>query len=178
MSSFGQFFFHITDVFCAKKRVGYACICPRNHAHWLATFENIPPPKSLFFAAKKMETPHWKQLFLSMFSLKNQVNFFVFFGSFFRKFRHADLDSREQQGSCSKKWKISGQTRVFLYVSGEKIVTLFSTFANNNRSYTTNSTTPDRLRFAIGYTNKRWFFSWFLPIFLFEHRHFFNGHPI
>ena len=26
---FGHLFFNITDVFCAKKRVGHACICPR-----------------------------------------------------------------------------------------------------------------------------------------------------
>jgi hypothetical protein len=26
---FGHLFFNITNVFCAKKRVGHACICPR-----------------------------------------------------------------------------------------------------------------------------------------------------
>ena len=26
---FGPFFFNITNVFCAKKWVGHACICPR-----------------------------------------------------------------------------------------------------------------------------------------------------
>ena len=47
LSLFGHLFFNITNVFCAKKRVGHACICPRNQdGHWLASFEVIPPPKS------------------------------------------------------------------------------------------------------------------------------------
>ena len=50
--------------------------------------------------------------------------------------------------SCSKKWKKSGHC-LFLFFRRKfchDFVTLFSTFANNKRSYPTNSTTLARLR--------------------------------
>ena len=49
---FGPFFFNITNVFCAKKWVGHACICPR-----MVTGQPVlklyPPKKVSFPAAKK-----------------------------------------------------------------------------------------------------------------------------
>ena len=39
---FGHHFSNITNVSCAKKRVGHACICPTNHnGYWPASFEVI-----------------------------------------------------------------------------------------------------------------------------------------
>ena len=47
----------ITNVFCAKKQVGHACICPRMvDGHWLASFEVILPPKQVSFSATKIPT--------------------------------------------------------------------------------------------------------------------------
>ena len=50
---FNILFFNITNVFCAKKRVGqHAFICPRSQdvdGHWLASFEVIQPPKKFVF---------------------------------------------------------------------------------------------------------------------------------
>ena len=48
---FGHLFLNITNVFCAKKRVGHACICPRMVTG--ASFEVIPPPKKLVFPRPK-----------------------------------------------------------------------------------------------------------------------------
>ena len=45
-------FFNITDVFCAKKRVGQACIHPRI-TQWLASSEVIAPPQQLGFPRQK-----------------------------------------------------------------------------------------------------------------------------
>ena len=57
---FGHLFFNITNVFCAKKRVGHAAclyICPKD-GHWPAIFEVVPPPQKVDFSvAKKMKIP-------------------------------------------------------------------------------------------------------------------------
>ena len=60
ISLFGHLFFNITGVFCAKKRVGHACICPKiENVYWPASFEVIPPPipKVGSSAATKMKNP-------------------------------------------------------------------------------------------------------------------------
>ena len=49
---FGHLFLNITNVFCAKKRVGHAFIYAQD-GHWLASFEVIPPPQKLVFPRPK-----------------------------------------------------------------------------------------------------------------------------
>ena len=44
LSLFGHLFFNITHVFCAKKRVGHACICPMMDIGW-PVLKSYPPPK-------------------------------------------------------------------------------------------------------------------------------------
>ena len=78
--------------------------------------------------------------------------FFFFFGCVYRKFCHADVDSREQQAILLKIVEIlSPKLRFssFLFFRRKNwhdFVTPFSTFANIKGSLPTNSTTPDRLR--------------------------------
>jgi len=61
---FGHLFFNITNVFCAKKRVGHACM-PQD-GHWLASVEVIPPQK-LVFPRPKNENSPLKTVFLIHF---------------------------------------------------------------------------------------------------------------
>jgi len=78
--------------------------------------------------------------------------FFFFFGCVYRKFCHADVDSREQQAILLKKVEnLSPKLRFssFLFFRRKNwhdFVTPFSTFANIKGSLPTNLTTPDRLR--------------------------------
>ena len=47
-------FFSITDIFCAKTRLGVgACLYMLQDGHWLASFEVIPPPQKLIFPRPK-----------------------------------------------------------------------------------------------------------------------------
>jgi len=66
---FGHLFLNITNVFCAKKRVGHACICPRM-VTGKPVLKLYPPPKVSFPAAKKMKIPHWKLFSWSNLFLK------------------------------------------------------------------------------------------------------------
>ena len=68
---FRHLFLNITKVFCAKKRVGHACICPRMVTGWPVLKLYPPPPKKVSFpAAKKKKIPHWKLFSWSNFFLK------------------------------------------------------------------------------------------------------------
>jgi len=49
---FGHLFLNITNVFCAKKRAGHACICPRMVAGE-PILKLSPPPKKLVFPRPK-----------------------------------------------------------------------------------------------------------------------------
>tara|TARA_B100000513_G_scaffold33035_1_gene12660 strand:- start:413 stop:892 length:480 start_codon:yes stop_codon:yes gene_type:complete len=111
---FGHLFFNITNVLCAKKRVGHACMLYMPHdGHLLASFKIIPPKvrvsrqKCHFLIILILHG--WMRTRIFENNLRHNFCFF-FFGCFCRKFCHADLDSREQQAILrSKKWKISGQ---------------------------------------------------------------------
>ena len=83
------FFQYLTDVFCAKKRAGHACICPRMTGQ--PVLELYPPPKKLaLLRLKQLKFRVGKRLvllFLSVFLL----NFFrpklAIFVDFFFKCR-------------------------------------------------------------------------------------------
>ena len=100
------FQYNITDVFCAKKRLGHACICPT-----MVTGEPVlklypPPSKSWLFCGQKMKIPHMNSCYCLLLSLE----------------------------------KKSDQSCVFFGGGGQRIA---------------KSTTPDRLRIAMGYPNSR-----------------------
>ena len=70
------FLIYITNVFCAKKRVGHACICPK-----MVTGEQVlklyHPPKVSLSAAKKVNKfSHWKRDAHAHFWKKSQTQFF------------------------------------------------------------------------------------------------------
>ena len=93
-------FFDITYVFCAKKRVGHACIHPRI-TQWLASSEVIAPPNSWFFRGKKnkknpTENSNSNCCFCIRFLLIKKLICF-FFGCFCRIFCHINLDCRDQR---------------------------------------------------------------------------------
>jgi len=75
-----------------------------------------------------------------------QKKFLPFFGLFSSKIlsRRSRL-SQTTRNLALKDGKCHAKNAFFCFF-GEKIVTPFSTFANNKRSYPTNSITPDRLR--------------------------------
>ena len=66
---FANIIINITNVFCAKKRVGHACICPRMVTS-RPVLKLYPPPKSKFSRGQKMKIPHWKLFSWSNFFLK------------------------------------------------------------------------------------------------------------
>tara|TARA_B100000524_G_scaffold221454_1_gene116735 strand:- start:1096 stop:1410 length:315 start_codon:yes stop_codon:yes gene_type:complete len=86
---FRHLFLNITKVFCAKKRVGHACICPRMVTGW-PVLKLHPPKKELVFPQPKNENSPLKATVSDP-----KFSRFLFFR---QKYCHAVLDSREHQG--------------------------------------------------------------------------------
>ena len=77
-----------------RQKTGGACLYMPQDGHWLASFEVIPPPKKLVFPRPKNENSPLKTVFLIQFFFEN----FGVLLSLRRKFCHAVLDSRDDQG--------------------------------------------------------------------------------
>jgi len=119
---FGHLFFNITNAFCAKKRVGHACI-PQD-GHCLASFEVTPPlPEKVSFSAAKQNenSPLKTGCARPLLKKKFRPIFSFCFGCFCWRFCHADVDSREQQAILLKKRKNSAQNRVFPVFPAKKL---------------------------------------------------------
>ena len=154
---FGHLFLNITNVFCAKKRVGHAGIwyMPQD-GHCLASYEVIPhPPKMLVFPRLEkwkyptengMRTPTFeKKISDPTFSSSSLA---VFVGDILsRRCRLSRTASDPAQKSEKNRPKF--QIAFFLFFRRKNwhdFVTPFSTFANIKGSLPTKSTTPNRLR--------------------------------
>ena len=73
-----------------RQKTGGACLYMPQDDHWQASFEVTPPKKSLFFRGQKNESSPLK-------SAVSDPKFWRFL-FFRRKFCHAVLDSRDDQG--------------------------------------------------------------------------------
>ena len=139
---FGHLFFNITNAFCAKKRVGHACI-PQD-GHCLASFEVTPPlPQKVSFSAAKQNENSPLKTGCARPLLKKKIRpiFSFCFGCFCWRFCHADVDSREQQAILLKKVeKIRPKLR-FSCFSGENFGTILSRRSRLSRT----SRAPSRL---------------------------------
>ena len=74
-----------------RQKTGGACLYMPQDGHWLASFEVIPPPPKVSFPTAKKMKFHTENCFPDPF-------FFWRFLSLRRKFCHAVLDSRDDQG--------------------------------------------------------------------------------
>ena len=88
-------FFQYNKRLILRQKTGWSCLYMPQDGHWLASFEVIPlPPKSWFFRGQKNENSPLKTVFPIHFIFWK----FWRFLSFRRKFYHAVLDSRDDQG--------------------------------------------------------------------------------
>ena len=112
---FDHLFFNITNVFCAKKRVGHACICPRMDTG-PASFEVIPPKSWLFRGQKIGNSPVKAAISVWILLKKFRPIFVLFsFGCFLRNSVTSISALTNNKRSCSKKWIISSQNCGFLF---------------------------------------------------------------
>jgi len=84
ISLLGHLFFNLTNVFCAKKRVGHACICPRRGwslaSRVLKLGSYTPPPKKLVLPRpEKRKFPTENGMRTPTFEKKISGPFFFFF---------------------------------------------------------------------------------------------------
>ena len=127
------------------QKAGVACLYMPQDGYWLAGFEIYPPKKLALHRPKKSKFPFENCCFCLVYAKENQAKKKKS-GFVVGKFRHADLDTSEQQAILlEKRGKVQAKVACF-YVSGENFVTRFSTFANNTWACPTYSTTLDRLR--------------------------------
>ena len=92
------FFQYLTDVFCAKKRAGHACICPRMTGQ--PVLELYPPPQEVgSSAAKTIEIPGGKTTGTAVSVCFSPQFFQAKIGDFCRLFfqMSRQFDFREQQ---------------------------------------------------------------------------------
>ena len=159
---------------------------PRSQdGHWLASFEVIPPQKLAPQRPNKLEFPNIENCcscILFGFCSKNsgQKKFLLLFWMCLseiasRRSAITTLSPANNKRSCSKKGTFQAKIGFFCF-SGENFVTPFSTFANNKRSYPTNSTTPDWLWSRIR-TNGEDFPDGFCPVFRASPKKVFQSDP-
>ena len=111
---FGPFFFNITNVFCAKKRVWHACICPRIVTGYSQFWSYTPPQNNCFSAAKKRKFPTENaKRDCARPLLKKNLRPKFFSSSFLAVFVGDSITPMStlahNKRSCSKKWKKIGQ---------------------------------------------------------------------
>ena len=96
------------------QKAGVACLYMPQDGYWLAGFEIYPPKKLALHRPKKSKFPFENCCFCLVYAKENQAKKKKS-GFVVGKFRHADLDTSEQQAILlEKKGESSGQSCVFL----------------------------------------------------------------